>query len=466
MAGCICRRPPPAVDITSVFLHPSSSSVTGEENDDDELDSQLWNNLQHHGWSPVVVNLAALQDVETSPSPLARMHPTVLKRQIESLFARDVISENPPHYAIYRGRQSESGDGSSSATIEPKQSWEVSRCSLHADSDVRVQLLERWTLALHSVAMAVSRKLQWPHHLLLHDDACDLHHSPVSPCNVDLLRVFLYDRIVVAPPPNTTSRNVPMVLGSSPHSDWGSLTVVWQDDVGGLQHYCIHCRAWVDVAPAPVTPHKLQLVVHLGDAASLALGHAAAAAAAAGNLVQPQTTPQSTSTTTTTTTMKAYFSSPRPAMSSTPSWIWPSPRHRVLCSTLRNRASLVYFCYPPPGLSLQDLQDGLQNYRGLATTTNGTTPQTTSTTTTVSNPPSPPPTTFVIPYPCYSLLQNQSATSDKKMKASANHNKNATTTATAAPVHPQEVYRTILTRPLHEVFAEKWQQVQRIKAKN
>ncbi len=418
MASCACRRPPPTVDITSALFNPSvAGNLHGEivhEHD------QLLANLQVWGWSPLVIDLSVLQErEETSRSPLARMHPTVLKRQIESLFAKDVIEENPPLYSIYRGRKSESGG---SKTIEPKQSWEVSRCSLHADNDLRVQLLERWTLALHAVAMAVSNRLNWPQNLLVQDGPCDLHHSPTSPCNVDLLRVFFYDRII--PPPNTTPRSAPLVLGSSPHSDWGSLTVVWQDDVGGLQHFCVRCRAWVDIAPAPVTSQKLHLVVHLGDVASLAIGHTAAAVETGKAAATP-----------TAAAAAPPSASPRGLTTTTsPPWSWPSPRHRVLCSTVRNRVSLVYFCYPPPRLSLQDLEDGLRNW-----STNI------------------PPT--IMPYSCYALLHNQSSSSSTASgdnKEQPKNNKNSNT-----PSNPQEMYRSIRARPLQEVFAEKWLQVQR-----
>jgi len=48
------------------------------------------------------------------------------------------------------------------------------------------------------------------------------------------------------------------VLGSSPHTDWGYLTVILQDDVGGLQFY--RDGEWLDV---PVVRHGL--VVNGGD---------------------------------------------------------------------------------------------------------------------------------------------------------------------------------------------------------
>eukprot|EP00554_Chaetoceros_debilis_P010665 CAMPEP_0194109020 /NCGR_PEP_ID=MMETSP0150-20130528/8623_1 /TAXON_ID=122233 /ORGANISM="Chaetoceros debilis, Strain MM31A-1" /LENGTH=69 /DNA_ID=CAMNT_0038797877 /DNA_START=33 /DNA_END=239 /DNA_ORIENTATION=+ len=57
---------------------------------------------------------------------------------------------------------------------------------------------------------------------------------------MDLLRVFRYDAM-------TNARQQYAHLGSSPHTDWGSLTVVWQDSMGGLQIYCHDCDKWNDV---------------------------------------------------------------------------------------------------------------------------------------------------------------------------------------------------------------------------
>jgi isopenicillin N synthase-like dioxygenase len=184
---------------------------------------------------------------------------------------------------------------------------------------------------------------------------------------VDLLRVFLYDPVSVEQ------------LGSSPHTDWGSWTVVWQDDVGGLQTYCQAHEKWVNVAASPLETSRATFVVHVGDVTSLAMGHASS---------------QSTTI------------------------VWPSPKHRVISpSESIPRASLVYFAYPPPGISLKDMEQALGSERW------GDVPA-------------------AIPYNKYFVLQNQS-TGDKQAQS------------------PEETYRDIRSRPLDSVFAEKWQQVQR-----
>jgi isopenicillin N synthase-like dioxygenase len=168
-------------------------------------------------------------------------------------------------------------------------------------------------------------------------------------------------------------------MGSSPHTDWGSWTVVWQDDVGGLQTYCHAHEEWVNVAASPLEASRATFVVHVGDVTSLAMGHAS---------------------------------------SQSKKVAWPSPKHRVI-SPLESipRASLVYFAYPPPGISLEDME------KALGSETRGDVPA-------------------AIPYNEYFVLRNQS-TGDVHAKL------------------PEETYIDIRSRPLDRVFEEKWKQVQR-----
>ena len=59
---------------------------------------------------------------------------------------------------------------------------------------------------------------------------------------------------VIHYPPSATHR-----FGTSAHTDYGCVTLLWQDDVGGLQVEALSGE-WVDVAPVPGT-----LVVNIGD---------------------------------------------------------------------------------------------------------------------------------------------------------------------------------------------------------
>jgi len=145
--------------------------------------------------------------------------------------------------------------------------------------------------------------------------------------NIDLMRAFYYHRV----------KAEELTLGSSPHSDWGSFTVVWQDDVGGLETYCKACRKWNSVPSSRVSTWKLRFVVHLSDLSSIAL-------ALASQQVVSDTAPSSSDQETTL------------------SQRWPSPVHRVISPTNQERTSLVYFAYPPPHDSLKRISEKLTGW--------------------------------------------------------------------------------------------------------
>jgi hypothetical protein len=208
-----------------------------------------------------------------------------------------------------------------------------------------------WTDALHSVASTIIRLLDIPPQIVLQEKQCRCMNNSTNSnnaddrrcennnsycCNIDLLRVFRYDAVS-----HSQTNAIEAVLGSSAHSDWGTLTVVWQDDKGGLQTYCHACDKWSDVVTSSTTEtasstpttnekglgeYSVQLFVHVGDFLSLA-------------------------------TIAGGTESNHPK--------WSSPRHRVVCPPLLRqnshegdsdtkscRRSLVYFAYPPPGISL------------------------------------------------------------------------------------------------------------------
>ena len=200
--------------------------------------------------------------------------------------------------ATFRGRVAESGDGEESKP-EPKLSWEFRRCALGSDTtnSTALQLEEvstikagdkynncnsdyaegerdttnideqilmpSWTEALHSVASTIIHLLDIPPQLALQEDSCQClstnvnndtnHMNKCQRCNIDLLRVFRYDAVDSPSPTkkdddNDNNKNKEhQLMGSSPHSDWGTMTIVWQDNKGGLQTYCHACDVWSDV---------------------------------------------------------------------------------------------------------------------------------------------------------------------------------------------------------------------------
>ncbi|KAL7550556.1 hypothetical protein ACHAWF_016889 [Thalassiosira exigua] len=150
---------------------------------------------------------------------------------------------------------------------------------------------------------------------VLQEASCHCLGNDGEGCNVDLLRAFRYDAI---PPQKRT-------LGSSTRTDWGTLTVAWHESKGGLQTWCHECRRWSDVgAPPP-------------GLASMSSGDRCDESGGVGISA------------------------------------WPSLRRRVLCPVIRGKGAdlddeddrccrerrrlLVYFAYPPPGISLEDARE-------------------------------------------------------------------------------------------------------------
>jgi len=240
-------------------------------------------------------------------------------------------------------------------------------------------------------------------------------------------------------------------MGSSPHSDWGTMTIVWQDDKEGLQTYCHACDVWSDVDASSSTMkeedtttdergesytskinsstcRKCSLFVHIGDFLSLA-------------------------------SIKSEAGSCYP--------MWPSPRHRVLCPTVRHentatavdnrkestkhcRRSLVYFASPPPNISLDTVQ------KVVSTIISSDDSSIQSTKTIVNEESST--NGF---YNHYSLLHNQSqqqsslevgedTSSTEEMKEDTNEELSAF-----------QAYQNIKNLSFDKVIKDKWNQVQR-----
>ena len=186
-----------------------------------------------------------------------------------------------------------------------------------------------------------------------------------------------------------------------------SFTVVWQDQVGGLQTYCHACQKWMDVGTVATTAQQQQqqhdgtswdFVVHVGDFTSICVGRALEEEAAA---TQDKTKEEHD-------------------LSSCV--VWPSPKHRVVSPTQQRRLSLVYFAYPPAAASLQSMQEKLSRWcrSNLAWTSKS----------------------IRVPWEDYYVLQNQSSQGKRD-------------------VRPSEMYKKIASLPVKDVLLEKWNQVQR-----
>ncbi len=113
---------------------------------------------------------------------------------------------------------------------------------------------------------------------------------------ISLMRIFHYFALNNLPgQSNADETQAPKnAIGSSPHTDWGLLTVILQNEITGLQFFYEKTSQWIDI---PYIPNSL--VINIGDYFSLA-------------------------------TDKSYH----------------SPIHRVTCPTDRDRTSFVYFFYP------------------------------------------------------------------------------------------------------------------------
>ena len=366
---CTCT-PPLAVDLRQSSSSPEDATEASSKN------SYLIQNFQTHGWSPIVVTVPGI-------SPPC---------QAQILQAFQEQGHQRQDHVTYR--HAESG---AVGTVEPKESLEVSISNLFDLGDIGDNMndtpsrrVSGWCRALQQVAFQVEQALSLPSNLLLDSD-------PTT--SLDLMRAFHYHAVKDQDKNNHKENNdKALILGSSPHTDWGSLTVVWQDDVGGLQTYCHACHTYRNVAPSPTTfstdetKDSWNCIVHVGDVTSLAL-----------------------------TLAGSSLLSSKLESSSHQVMQWPSPKHRVV-SQDRVRTSLVYFGYPPPYLSLQDVTSALATCA----------PKSTSETRTRLP--------LLSSLNDYYLLKNQS---------------------TETNVDPATVLQSIQHQPLGEVFADKWNQVQR-----
>ena len=399
---CTCAEPP------AVILFDDS-------NDEKEKKNIFIENLRTHGWSPIIVSEAP------NPSPSQEEILAIFRRRRQR--QPKTNTEKNDRDVVFIAAES----GSSEGTIEPKESLEVqlSKCVTQNTAqetkynygddtdDIKnrrndfedERTIKIWCKTLSWIAHKICRLvLDVPKNTFLPDDPCE---------SLDLLRVFHY----YAEGKNQRVSQSSPTLGSSEHTDWGSLTVVWQDSVGGLQTYCRACQKWIDVKAASTTgeemtiagateskkepSHRWECIVHVGDMSSLVLERSSNTEKLSNDIEAKNT-------------------------ANTISHSWPSPRHRVQCNPHKERVSLVYFGYPPRGLSLERIQNHLdQGWRHFSTRGQK------------------------LPLKEYYLLRNQSVA------------KKAGAVSVDEDIEARRLYRTMWNLPIQDIVRLKWEQVNR-----
>jgi 2OG-Fe(II) oxygenase superfamily len=502
---------------------------------DSKQQEELLNNLRYYGWSLVSIDVDRVVD-RLSGSPLSsNMDITTAyeksepwyhclkeihawRDQFVDLFIQDNVigSESSPHSGVIYRASAESGDPN---TVEPKQSWEVKREASYADGDTLhkstsqvFRRMQNWCQVLHHTASSIRQAIQLPSDTFLLEKKGHGDVSSQEP--LDLLRAFYYETV-----PEEASNKESSVLGSSPHTDWGSFTIVWQDSVGGLQTFCHACQAWVDV-PANKVEHGgdekrvLQLVVHVGDVTSLAI-HAALQMKVHESDHRPlqdqqahlngsngsfskqdiskasipfHTATDEAHSPTTESLREVNDDTAHPSASDSTNKKqeheiqhsrvivpWPSPLHRVRSPTgSTRRASLVYFAYPPAQLSVHDIAQSLlhSNWPELGCLDWGDYKYESSLQTPEANEchdkVSSLPILQLLPFSDYYLLRNQappehSASSGDQDASAPTDNELSSYDGLPSRSYSQarDQWTAVEHTPLMKVLTEKWQQVQR-----
>jgi isopenicillin N synthase-like dioxygenase len=76
---------------------------------------------------------------------------------------------------------------------------------------------------------------------------------------ISLMRLFHYYPVTSLPSPTSNIKEKDMILGSSPHTDWGLLTIILQNEISGCLQYRKD-NQWIDVPY-----HPSGLIFNLGD---------------------------------------------------------------------------------------------------------------------------------------------------------------------------------------------------------
>ena len=293
---CSCGSVP-IIDITPITSSSSSSSIPNKERE------KIKQACQTHGYFFIQVskhtslknlNIFFHNNTDEMITRLFQERETIPNNNKEGIIKYQTDKDE----IVYRSPLSESGNPNSTSH-EPKQSFELFRCRQQKDDETKIKctmnIMREWVEAFHTLSIIVSNVLlQLPDNFIVSSNCSCYSYNKKHQCNLDLLRIFRYDAVENEQ------------LGSSPHTDWGTFTIIWQHTSKALQTYCPKHDIWNTVIFPETTSDYQCFLIHIGDFTSLAT--------------------------------HSYFT---------------SPRHRVRCSnTARN--SLVYFVYPHLDVTLKN----------------------------------------------------------------------------------------------------------------
>ena len=125
----------------------------------------------------------------------------------------------------------------------------LSESSKRILNDIYVECTQLSKLLTLAILEAFDMDMTLGQHMIDHEDGQD----------ISVMRLFHYLMVSA-----NSDRAEKTVLGSSPHRDWGLLTIILEDSVGGLEYYDKQGKSWVSVETEPNT-----LIVNAGDFLSL-----------------------------------------------------------------------------------------------------------------------------------------------------------------------------------------------------
>ena len=119
---CTCRSPP-AVNLTQEFIQQLQETDSKKSSVSRQ---QLLRNLEQSGWSLIQINVSEISPTEDPLSDVLKSH-SHWKESLVQLFQQQqqqtISSTN--RNVVYRQAES----GAPGTTVEPKESWEMQRCS-------------------------------------------------------------------------------------------------------------------------------------------------------------------------------------------------------------------------------------------------------------------------------------------------------------------------------------------------